>query len=169
MYRAKRQGKACWHVFDDALIEEATHRSELEVELRTALERREFVVQYQPIFDLKHYVVVGAEALLRWNHPSRGLLHPGQFMAVAEQSGCTAGILEWVLAEACAQQRRWEHELGFPNWVSVSMSAREIVEPGLAATMTDILALTDMSPSNLWLALSETLARGRPRRVGRSA
>jgi diguanylate cyclase (GGDEF)-like protein/PAS domain S-box-containing protein len=97
MYRAKVQGKARWHVFDDTLIEEGTHRTELESELRPALERQEFVLHYQPIFDLECMAIVGAEALLRWNHPTRGLLFPGQFIAVAEQTGLIVSIGEWVL------------------------------------------------------------------------
>jgi diguanylate cyclase (GGDEF)-like protein len=115
MYRAKVQGKARWHVFDDALIDEVTHRTELESELRPALERRELVLHYQPIYDLHQGLLVGAEALIRWGHPTRGLLFPGQFLAVAEQTGLVVPIGEWVLREACAQLRSWQEQFGWPR------------------------------------------------------
>jgi diguanylate cyclase (GGDEF)-like protein/PAS domain S-box-containing protein len=156
MYRAKVQGKARWHVFDDTLIEEGTHRTELEAELRPALERREFVLHYQPIFDLERRAIVGAEALLRWNHPTRGLLFPGQFIAVAEQTGLIVSIGEWALAEACAQLTSWQQELGLPRWISVNLSLRQVVEPELAAMVSDIVSRADLEPDCLWLILSET-------------
>lgn len=156
MYRAKVQGKARWHVFDDALIDEVTHRTELEAELRPALERRELLLHYQPIYDLHSGLIVGAEALIRWDHPTRGLLFPGQFLAVAEQTGLVVSIGEWVLREACAQLRRWQHELGRPAGVSVNLSLRQVVEPGLARMVRAIVAGADLEPHCLWLNLSET-------------
>jgi len=155
MYRAKVQGKARWHVFDDALIDEVTHRTELESELRPALERRELVLHYQPVYDL-HGGLVGAEALIRWDHPTRGLLFPGQFLAVAEQTGLVVSIGEWVLREACAQLRRWQQEFGWPAWVSVNLSLRQVVEPGLAGMVRAIVSGVDLEPQCLWLNLSET-------------
>ncbi len=156
MYRAKVQGKARWHVFDDTLIEEGTHRTELESELRPALERREFALHYQPIFDLDQRKIVGAEALIRWNHPTRGLLFPGQFIAVAEQTGLIVSIGEWVLAEASVQLHRWKQEFGGPQWISVNMSVRQVVEPGLAAMVRETLSVADLEPGCLSLILGET-------------
>jgi diguanylate cyclase (GGDEF)-like protein/PAS domain S-box-containing protein len=156
MYRAKVQGKARWHVFDDTLIEEGTHRTELESELRPALERREFVLHYQPIFDLGGRRIVGSEALIRWNHPTRGLLFPGQFIAVAEQTGLIVSIGEWVLSEACAQLRRWQQEFDSPEWISVNLSVRQVVEPALAETVSAIVSAAHLEPNCLWLNLSET-------------
>ena len=156
MYRAKVQGKARWHVFDDSLIEEGTHRTELEPELRPALERREFALHYQPIFDLARRNLVGAEALIRWNHPTRGLLFPGQFLAVAEQTGLIVSMGEWILAEACAQLHRWQQEFGGPQWISVNMSVRQVVEPRLAAMVRETLWVADLEPDCLSLILGET-------------
>jgi diguanylate cyclase (GGDEF)-like protein/PAS domain S-box-containing protein len=156
MYRAKVQGKARWHVFDDTLIEEGTHRTELEAELRPALERREFVLHYQPIFDLERRAIVGAEALLRWNHPTRGLLFPGQFIAVAEQTGLIVSIGQWALAQACAQLKSWQQEHGLPQWISVNLSLRQVVEPELAAMVSGIVTSAEIEPDCLWLILTET-------------
>jgi EAL domain-containing protein (putative c-di-GMP-specific phosphodiesterase class I) len=156
MYRAKVQGKARWHVFDDTLIEEGTHRTELESELRPALERREFMLHYQPTFDLKRRKIVGVEALLRWSHPTRGLLFPGQFIAVAEQTGLIVSVGQWILEEACAQVKRWQREFGGPQWISVNLSVRQVVEPGLAAMVHETVSGADLDPDCLRLILSET-------------
>jgi diguanylate cyclase (GGDEF)-like protein/PAS domain S-box-containing protein len=156
MYRAKVQGKARWHVFDETLIEEGTHRTQLEAELRPALERREFVLHYQPIFDLQSRSIVGAEALLRWNHPTRGLLFPGQFIAVAEQTGLIVSVGEWALAEACAQLTSWQQEYASPQWMSVNLSVRQVVEPELASSVSSVLSGAALDPDCLWLILSET-------------
>jgi diguanylate cyclase (GGDEF)-like protein/PAS domain S-box-containing protein len=156
MYRAKEHGKARWHVFDETLIDEVTQRFELEAELRPALEHGEFLLHYQPIFNLEHGGIVGVEALLRWNHPSRGFLLPGQFITVAEQTGLIVTIGAWVLEEACTQVQRWREDLGWPGWVSVNLSARQVAEPGLATTLRETLAATELDPDCLWLELTET-------------
>ncbi len=156
MYKAKHDGRARWQFFDDALVDEVTLRLELEDELRTAIEREQFVLHYQPIFDLDVGTVVGAEALVRWEHPTRGLLSPSAFLLVAEQTGLVVPIGTWVLATAAAQARDWHEQTGWGGWMSVNLSARQVAEPGLAATVRSILAGSRLDPDTLWLELNET-------------
>ncbi len=120
MYRAKRQGRAHWHRFDDALVEEATRRFELESDLAPALARGEFVLHYQPIHELARHTIVGVEAFLRWEHPTRGFLRPAEFLEIAEQTGAIVPIGAWAMKAACMQARLWR-EAGWPGWMSVNL------------------------------------------------
>ncbi|MDQ1511399.1 MAG: hypothetical protein QOG50_3243, partial [Actinomycetota bacterium] len=156
MYKAKHDGRARWQFFDDALVDEVTLRLELEDEIHLALEREEFVLHYQPVFDLESGAVVGAEALLRWVHPTRGLISPSGFTLVAEQTGLIVPIGAWVLANAAAQAREWHEQTDWQGWISVNLSARQVAEPGLAATVQSILAASRLDPDALWLELNET-------------
>ena len=156
MYKAKQDGKARWRFFDDAVIDEVAQRFELESDLRGALERDEFVVQYQPVFDLKSGTVVGTEALLRWAHPTRGMLQPSGFIPLAEQTGLIVAIGSWVLRAATEQARAWTDELDWSGWISVNLSARQLSEPGLALALNSILDESRLEPDSLWLELTET-------------
>ena len=156
MYKAKRDGKARWHFFDDAVIDEVAQRFELESELRGALEREEFVLHYQPVFDLRSGIVVGTEALLRWAHPTRGLIQPASFIPLAEQTGLIVAIGSWVLRTASAQAHTWTKQLDWSGWMSVNLSARQLSEPGLALALASILDDSQIEPDALWLELTET-------------
>jgi diguanylate cyclase (GGDEF)-like protein/PAS domain S-box-containing protein len=156
MYRAKRRGRARWHRFDDALVEEASRRFELEADLVPALERGEFVLHYEPIHELARHTIVGVEAFLRWEHPSRGFLPSEQFLEIAEQNGMIVPIGAWAMRAACAQARRWR-DAGWPGWMSVNLSARELAEPGLADSVAGILDETGVAPDRLWLELTESV------------
>jgi EAL domain-containing protein (putative c-di-GMP-specific phosphodiesterase class I) len=156
MYKAKHEGRARWQFFDDALVEEVTLRLELEDELRIAIEREQFVLHYQPIYELDSGSIVGTEALVRWAHPTRGLISPSSFVLVAEQTGLIVPIGAWVLGAAAAQAREWQEELGWPGWMSVNLSARQVAEPGLASTVQSILASSRLDPDLLWLELNES-------------
>jgi predicted signal transduction protein with EAL and GGDEF domain len=155
MYRAKREGHAHWHHFDDDLVEEAARRFELEADLRPALERGEFVLHYQPIHELARNTIVGVEAFLRWEHPSRGFLRPGDFLEIAEQTGMIVPIGAWAMRAACLQAQQWR-AAGWAGWMSVNVSARELAEPGLARSVTTILDDTGLEPEHLWLELTES-------------
>ncbi len=115
MYRAKNAGGGGYSVFDAALHDAAVRRLRLETELRRAVERGEFRVWYQPIVSLADRQVVGVEALVRWQHPERGLVGPGEFLEVAEEVGLIAQIDEWVLQEACLQGREWRRTGAFAD------------------------------------------------------
>jgi diguanylate cyclase (GGDEF)-like protein/PAS domain S-box-containing protein len=154
--RAKREGKARWALFDEGLASAALRRRELEPELRRALEADEFVLHYQPVYDLNDATIVGVEALLRWNHPTRGLLPPNDFIELAEETGLIVPIGTWVLNEACNQMAQWARELHWPGWMSANLSARQVAEPGLASVVSGILTASGLSPNLLRLELTET-------------
>jgi diguanylate cyclase (GGDEF)-like protein/PAS domain S-box-containing protein len=164
MYRAKRQGRAHWHRFDDAFVREATRRFELEADLAPALRRGEFVLHYQPIHELVSGSIVGVEAFLRWEHPTRGFLQPADFLEIAEQNGMIVPIGAWAIRAACTQARLWR-DAGWPGWMSVNVSGRELAEPGLAGSVATVLSDTGVVADRLWLELSESVFM----RAGRSA
>jgi diguanylate cyclase (GGDEF)-like protein len=148
MYRAKAAGRRLAMFFEERMNAEAVARLAIDRELRRALERNELVLHYQPQVELKHDKVVAAEALVRWNHPERGLLGPGYFIPVAEQSDLISAVGRWVMEEACRQMQAWRRQ-GLPlERVSVNVSARQfaapdfiehvratVVDPGLAASI----------------------------------
>jgi diguanylate cyclase (GGDEF)-like protein/PAS domain S-box-containing protein len=156
MYKAKQDGKSRWRFFDDAVIDEVAQRFELESELRGALERDEFVLHYQPVFDLRSGTVVGSEALLRWAHPTRGMIQPSGFIPLAEQTGLIVDIGSWVLRAASRQASEWARQLDWSGWISVNLSARQLSEPGLAKAVNQILDESRLEPDALWLELTET-------------
>jgi diguanylate cyclase (GGDEF)-like protein/PAS domain S-box-containing protein len=162
MFRAKRGGKARWALFEETA---ATQRLELAPELRRALAADEFVLHYQPIYDLHDGSIEGVEALLRWNHPTRGLLPPAEFIDLAEETGQIVPIGLWALQRACEQMRLWSQEFGWPRWMSVNFSARQLAEPGLAVAVAEILSDADLPADLLRLELTETALL----RVGHSA
>ena len=157
MYRAKELGKARCEVFDTSMITAAEERLELEQDLRRALDRHELEVYYQPIVSLSESRLTGFEALLRWNHPVRGLVLPGEFIPMAEDTGLIVPIGTWVLHEACRQLRTWDQE--FPAAgdliVNVNLSARQCTHPNLLRDVRRILDETGMPPSRLKLEITE--------------
>jgi diguanylate cyclase (GGDEF)-like protein/PAS domain S-box-containing protein len=154
MYRAKHRGKARHEVFEPSMGRNASERLWLENELRRALERGEFRVYYQPIVALEDGRIVGAEALVRWEHPRRGLLVPGEFLSVAEDTGLIVQIGEWVLREACHQLRAWQQRYPTPRplTVSVNLSPKQLFSPELVA---EILEETGIDPGTLQLEITE--------------
>jgi predicted signal transduction protein with EAL and GGDEF domain len=158
MYEAKEAGLS-YRVFDPAMYERAVGRLEMENELRRAIEADEFVVHYQPIVSLRSGEVWGVEALVRWNHPERGLLDPWEFMAVAEQSGIVVPMGEGVLQEACRQAKEWqeEHPRIPPLVMSVNLSARQLQRPDIAQIVERVLKKTGLEARYLRLDITETV------------
>src|SRR5215218_3309545 len=154
MYRAKRRGKARYEVFEPSMDAKAVERLILETGLRRALVRQQFRVYYQPIVALDKDKVAGVEALVRWEHPQRGLLLPEEFLAVAEETGLIVRIGQWVLREAGKQARIWqEHYPGTPPLtVSVNLSTREFFHPNLVA---EVLEESEIDPASLQLEITE--------------
>ncbi|MDH4188720.1 MAG: EAL domain-containing protein [Betaproteobacteria bacterium] len=156
MYHAKEQGRNNYQFYSAELNAAAHKRLSLEGGLRRAIEREEFVLHYQPQVTLRGARLVGAEALLRWNHPERGLVMPDEFIPVAESCGLIVPIGEWVLRTACAQNRRWQ-AAGLPELpVAVNISARQF-RPDFVRIVRQVLADTGLDARYLELEITETL------------
>src|ERR687898_2290104 len=154
MYRAKNKGKAHYELFKTNMEAEVQKRLEVESELRRALELEEFRVYYQPIVALESGKIAGVEALVRWEHPRRGLLLPEEFLAVAEETGLIVRIGQWVLREAGKQARIWQERYPStpPLKVSVNLSTREFFHPNLVA---EVLEESEIEPASLQLEITE--------------
>jgi diguanylate cyclase (GGDEF)-like protein len=155
MYRAKEQPGNTYEVFSPQLATQALARLHVETGLLDGLARDELVLHYQPVVDLPTGRTVGAEALVRWNHPEQGFLLPGHFVPVAEQSDLIVMLGEKVIQEACRELRRWE-DLGLGDrFISVNVSARQF-NHGLVSTVTAALRATNANPANLVIELTES-------------
>ncbi len=155
MYRAKAQGRGRYELFDRRMHAHAVEVLQIETDLRRAVERNEFVLHYQPILDLGERRVLSCEALLRWQHPQRGLIYPGQFLSIAEETGIIKEISSWLLKEVCRQNRAWR-DAGLPDiCVSVNISPRQFVHQDVAALVEGCLTEQRLEPSSLQLELTE--------------
>jgi diguanylate cyclase (GGDEF)-like protein/PAS domain S-box-containing protein len=159
MYRAKTQGRGRAEVFDPAMRDKARSRLSLETSLRHALERDELRLVYQPILDLRSREITGFEALLRWAHPERGMLPPGDFIELAEQTGVIVPMGAWVLREACKQARAWQlaHPQGDTLTMGVNLSVEQVKHPSLRDDVATALRESGLGPRSLRLELTETL------------
>ncbi|WP_341528694.1 EAL domain-containing protein [Nostoc sp. UHCC 0302] len=159
MYRAKAQGRARYYVFDPVMYQEAIQILELENDLRRAIERQEFLVYYQPIISLSTGRISGFEALVRWQHPIRGLVSPIEFIPVAEETGLINAINTWVLRSACQQLSIWQHYPVTPEplTISVNLSARLFLQPDLLVQIDQIIEETKVNPAYLELEITESV------------
>jgi diguanylate cyclase (GGDEF)-like protein len=159
MYRAKDLGRARYHVFDPIMYQQAIQLLEIENDLRRAVARQEFIVYYQPIVSLLTGKIAGFEALVRWQHPIRGLILPAEFIPVAEETGLINAINTWVLQSACQQLHLWQHHPAIPEnlTISVNLSARLFSQPNLIAQIDEILYETQVNPENLELEITESV------------
>ncbi|WOD39630.1 EAL domain-containing protein [Nodosilinea sp. E11] len=156
MYRAKRQGQGSYQVFDALLSTATRDRLTLETDLQRALEHREFITYYQPIVQLATRQVVGFEALVRWQHPERQMVPPGNFIPCMEETGLVVKVGLVVLRQACEQLRVW-HQQGATDWtVSVNLSVRQFDSPTLLADIDRVLAATEVNPAYLKLEITES-------------
>jgi len=159
MYRAKERGRGRCEIFDAEMRARAMRRLEVERDLRHALERQELELHYQPVVSLGSGEIVALEALVRWNHPERGLLDPSDFVEIAEESGLIEPIGRWVQETACRQALGW-HELRpdeRPLDIAVNLSARQVAHRDLADSVAEILAQTGLDPVNLRLEITESV------------
>ena len=159
MYRAKERGRARCELFDAEMRARAMRRLEVERELRHALDRDELELHYQPVIALRSGEITGLEALVRWRHPERGLLDPGDFVSIAEDSGLIEPIGRWVQESACRQVLDWHEQRPDqrPFDVSVNLSARQVAHRDLAASVAEVLARTGLEPANLRLEITESV------------
>ncbi len=162
MYRAKNT-EAGYEIFDPEMRRKARDVLRLESDLRGAMERREFELYYQPILSMPESKVLGFEALLRWNHPERGFVSPGDFIPVAEETGLIVPIGDWVLEEACTQLSRWQDELPHARQLTmnVNLSRKQLCDGELVPRVEQILRQTRIEPDRLKLEITESMVMER--------
>jgi diguanylate cyclase (GGDEF)-like protein/PAS domain S-box-containing protein len=160
MYRAKERGGARTELFDMAMRERAVDALSIEQELSHGLDRGELRLFYQPLVSLVTGEIVGAEALIRWEHPERGLLSPDKFLPVAEESGLIVQVGAWAVGEACRRLRDWDRLSGGPSAFSlaVNLSARELTHPDVVATVLNAVRRSALDPSRITIEVTESTA-----------
>jgi diguanylate cyclase (GGDEF)-like protein len=164
MYKAKAQGKARHAMFDTGMHERAVILLQMEADLRRAIERSELRVHYQPIVSLQTGRIAGVEALARWQHPVRGLVAPGEFIPIAEETGLIMPIGRWVLVEACRQMALWRDAFGpqYPLEVAVNLSGRQLSLPDLVGQIGEVLRESGLEPARLRLEITESVVMEHP-------
>ncbi|MGQ0803617.1 MAG: putative bifunctional diguanylate cyclase/phosphodiesterase [Actinomycetota bacterium] len=159
MYQAKSAGRSGYEVFEDRMHTAMVERLELEADLRRALDNEELVLHYQPVIALESNRITGVETLVRWQHPRRGLVFPGEFIPTAEETGLIVPMGRWILEHACRQARSW-HE-GRPGEqplsLTVNLSARQVQDPDVVADVEAILSSTGIDPQHVVLELTESV------------
>ncbi len=156
LYAAKAAGRDRYSLFDASMHADVEGRVALELDLAEALEREQFFLLYQPIFDLASGRIEGVEALLRWRHPIRGIVAPDEFIPLAEESGMIVPIGRWVLTEACRQARAWSGEGGRPIGMSVNVSAYQLGREDFAEDVRQALGESGLDPAALMIEITET-------------
>jgi diguanylate cyclase (GGDEF)-like protein/PAS domain S-box-containing protein len=159
MYKAKSKGKAQYALFDSSLHQHVTAQLELENELRRALGQGQIYLEYQPIYALRDQKLVGFEALVRWNHPERGVLEPAMFIPIAEETGLIVPLGNWVLNEACRQMAVWNKTLDDdkPLRMSVNVSSLQLTHPDFVAQVGQALQVAGLSASHLTIEVTESV------------
>ena len=162
MYGAKKDGGNRMRRYEPALSSQAEEQLEIETQLKLALQRGEFVLHYQPQIEIATGRIIGVEALVRWQHPVRGLVPPLQFIGVAERSGLIEPIGEWVLRTACAQAAAWQRS-GLPSLrIAINVSPRQFHNPALVSRVAHVLAEHGIAPGRLELEITETMSMKDP-------
>jgi len=158
MYHAKEKGRSQFKIFDKTLHEKALSLLQIETDLRKAMANKEFDLYYQPIVSLDNISIIGFEALIRWNHPTQGLVYPDSFIPVAEETGLIIPIGRWVLKKACRDLRRWDEQVKseLPLFMSVNISSKQFLRPSLIDDIKEILDETGLPPDQLKLEITET-------------
>ena len=159
MYQAKAAGRNTYQFFTKSMNESVSRRMHIEQALRQAIKQQEFVLHYQPVVSLSNGKIIGAEALIRWQHPSKGLIYPDHFIEVAEEAGLIEPIGQWVIEQACADLKYW-HSLGLKLQVAVNVSSRQCKQTSKTPIKDIIkraLKVNDISPSNLKVEITESL------------
>jgi diguanylate cyclase (GGDEF)-like protein/PAS domain S-box-containing protein len=159
MYEAKGKGSSRYEIFDAKMHANILDRLQLEADLRGALEHREFILYYQPIIDLEKQLLIGFEALVRWNHPKRGLVYPMEFIPLAEENGLIRPIGEWILQEACRGLKRFQERnpAEHPLTMSINISGKQFSQKDLVDKLAGFLQETGVDPQCLALEITETM------------
>jgi diguanylate cyclase (GGDEF)-like protein/PAS domain S-box-containing protein len=157
MHQAKRLGKNNFQYYEKKSMEQSTNRLELEKDLRKALERKEFILYYQPKLSIYSGEIIGVEALIRWSHPDKGIISPTEFIPLAEETGMIIPIGEWVLRKACTEIQAL-NKAGFPPMVvSVNLSLRQFFQPNFTQMVGQVLSETGLPPESLELEITESM------------
>ncbi|MCA1318409.1 EAL domain-containing protein [Bacillus tianshenii] len=167
MYQVKELGKNNFQFYTPAMNEAVSRRMKLEIGLRKALERHEFTVVYQPQINVNTNQIIGAEALLRWNHPEWGSISPAEFIPIAEETGLILQIGEWILKEACLQNKRWQDQGYKPLRMAVNISSRQFQQSDLLDRVKNILKETGLEARYLELELTESIIQDSKHAVGK--
>ena len=157
MYRAKQRGPGRYEIFDDKMRAEVLARLRIEAELRRALDHGELRVHYQPIIDTVSGQPTATEALVRWEHPERGLIAPLDFIPIAEETGLIIDLGRWVLEQACEQGAAWQRRFGLPLKMFVNASGRQIADPQFPADVAEIAQRSGLGPGTLGLEVTESV------------
>jgi len=168
MYRAKEQGRNSYQYFTREMNERALARVQMEAAMHRAIERKQFLLHYQPMVDLKSRLICGFEALLRWQHPEKGLVLPGEFVPVLEDAGLIVPVGEWVLREVCGQIQTWQREGLAVKPVTVNVSARQFQQKDFEATVRRVLRETRVDSSLIQFELTESLLMSDPEGAART-
>lgn len=159
MYRAKAMGKSRYEIFTQQMYLDVMHRLELELELRDAIAYHELVLHYQPIVSLKHQHLVGFEALVRWQHPRRGTISPGEFIPLAEETGLVVPLGEWVMYEACNQLKTWQEQLPMAQklTMSINVAGEQLHDSKFLASVDRIIERTQIDSQLLKFEITESM------------
>ncbi len=159
MYQAKAKGNSCHEVFDSRMHASILSRLQLEADLRRAIDHKEFIVHYQPIMNLGNQRLVGFEALIRWNHPERGMIYPMEFIPLAEQNGLIAAIGEWIMRESCKQLAMWQRQYPQtpPLQMSMNISGKQFSQTGLIDQLEAIIGETGVNADSVALEITESM------------
>jgi diguanylate cyclase (GGDEF)-like protein/PAS domain S-box-containing protein len=156
LYRAKSLGKGCYQVFDPSMHQKAVALLEIETSLRNALNQGQFKVYYQPIFALENREVIGFEALLRWQHPQKGLIYPSQFMSHLEETDLVIPVGYWILDQICQHLEQWQEKFQNHQFkIHINLSEKQLFHPNLIRKIDRILAKNDLDGKHLYLEISE--------------
>jgi diguanylate cyclase (GGDEF)-like protein len=153
LYRAKRDGKATYHFFEQSLDEQARHRRQMELDLRLAIRDGGFELYFQPLYSMHEERLMAFEALIRWPHPERGMISPVEFIPLAEETGLIVQIGEWVIREACREAASWDGDLS----VAVNISPKQFTTPNLASIVLSALASSGLPANRLELEITESI------------
>jgi diguanylate cyclase (GGDEF)-like protein len=160
MYAAKSKGKARYEIFDDGMHSNIVERLQMEADLRVAVERKnEFILHYQPIIDVDTQQLVGFEALVRWQHPKRGLVSPLAFIPLAEETGLIHPLGEWILRESCMQLKQWQdrYHTSRPLKMSANVSSKQFLKEDFVDVLVDVLNETGVDPDTLAIEITESV------------
>jgi diguanylate cyclase (GGDEF)-like protein len=160
MYRAKHLGRGGYQIYDETLHDKRINLLRLENDLRGAVERHEFILNFQPIISLKTHKIAGFESLVRWQHPDRGIISPEIFIPIAEETGVILQLGKWVLIESCHQLKRWTDRIPEPLFVSVNVSGKQFMERDFVHIVKNALEETGLPGSCLKLEMTESVLIG---------